>query len=154
MLNQPPPSPLNTLHSSSSTCGSSSVSFSNICLFQPRNRNLVFSFGRGPAGGPAGLRPSAVLLEGSGRQRSVMLWLASLLSKWRNFICTFPAANTICGDKSQTVVSSICHHDHIRTRPARCRDLLHCRLHEHNVRSGGSVTETSQVRYLIRGQRM
>lgn len=44
-----------TLHSSCSTCGSSSVSFSNICLFQPRNRSLVFSLC------PLELKLSAVL---------------------------------------------------------------------------------------------
>lgn len=79
-----------TLHSSCSTCGSSSVSFSNICLFQPRNRSLVFSLC------PLELKLSAVLEGWELRQWNVMLWLASLLSKWRNFICTFPMSNTIC----------------------------------------------------------
>lgn len=81
-----------TMQSSCSTCGSSSVSLSNICLFQPRKWSVVFSCGAAPlepalSGGSRG---------GSFRQRSRMLWLASVLSRWRNFIWTFPTPNTIC----------------------------------------------------------
>lgn len=97
-----------TLQSSCSTCGSSSVSFSNICLFQPRKWSVVFSCGAAPVelmlfGGWWG---------GSFRQWSTMLWLASVLSKWRNFIWTFPTPNTICIVKEQKLS---CDQNHMRT---------------------------------------
>lgn len=76
-----------TLQSSCSTCGSSSVSFSNVCLFQPEKRGLVSSCGVELVE----LKPS----EGSFLQWSVMWWLASVLSKWRNFIWTLSTPNTI-----------------------------------------------------------
>lgn len=79
-----------TLQSSCSTCGSSSVSFSKVCLFQPEKRGLV---------SPCGAEAS----EGWFLQWSVMWWLASVLSKWRNFIWTLSTPNTICfaGSKKQ-----------------------------------------------------
>lgn len=86
-----------TLQSSCSTCGSSTVSFSNICLFQPRKRSVVFSCGADPVE----LTLSRGSWGGSFRQWSRMLWLASVLSKWRNFIWTFPTPNTICVVKEQ-----------------------------------------------------
>lgn len=86
-----------TLQSSCSTCGSSNVSFSNICLFQPRKRSVVFSCGADPVE----LTLSGGSWGGSCRQWSRMLWLASVLSKWRNFIWTFPTPNTICVVKEQ-----------------------------------------------------
>lgn len=87
-----------TLHSSCSTCGSSGVPFSNVCLFQPWKRILLFSL----CVVPTKLRAALF------RQWSVMLWLASLLSKWRNFIWTFPTSKTICWEgKHRFVISDM-----------------------------------------------
>lgn len=100
-----------TLHSSCSTCGSSSVFFSNICLFQPWNRSLMFSLGAGPVE----LKLSAAPYGRSFRQRSVMLWMASALSRWRNFIWTCPTPNTICREKHQYYPTSN-HHQQLINR--------------------------------------
>lgn len=88
-----------TLQSSCSMCGSSSVSFSKVCLFQPEKRGLVSSCGAELAE----LKPS----EGSFLQWSVTWWLASVLSKCRNFIWTLSTLNTICFAQSQKQVSSV-----------------------------------------------
>lgn len=71
------------MHSSTSTFGSSSELALNTCPFQPLKLTDVFW-------PPASLNPHI----GVFRQWTVILWVASELSKWRKFICTFPMPNS------------------------------------------------------------
>lgn len=75
--------PSSIMHSSRSTLGSSSVFALNIWPFHPLKVTDVF-------------RPPALFTPHIGvfRQWTVMLWVASELSKWRKFICTFPTPNS------------------------------------------------------------